>query len=188
MSDAAEWGAALSPRPAAATVSLFQVVAYNLALGRRERGLTQDELGVRLEQITGRSWSRATISAAESAWFGRGGLKRERQFDAAEIVAFGLALQLPLAWFFLPPPERPGGDVPWITPDKGGRAQVPAMTPDFWVNMALRQFDPADPDQLMSRRLRKEGIALPTASEEIIAELSDLIDRMRALQQSSEDF
>lgn len=76
-----------------------QVVAYNLQRARKARTWTQDDLGERLEKITGRVWSRASVSAAESSW--RGG--RTRRFDANEVLAFALVFDLPIASFFLPP-------------------------------------------------------------------------------------
>ncbi len=51
-----------------AAVSFRQVVAYNLARGRRVRGLTQEKLGEGLSELTGTPWSQATVSAAENAW------------------------------------------------------------------------------------------------------------------------
>ena len=37
-------------------VSVRQVVAYNIVRARRERGMTQDELGKQLEKLTGLSF------------------------------------------------------------------------------------------------------------------------------------
>ena len=82
-----------------------QVVAYNLAQARLLRGWTQDQAAEALEAHVGARWSKATFSAAERSVDG----ERVRQFDADEIVAFARAFDLPVNWFFLPPP-------PWAAP------------------------------------------------------------------------
>ena len=77
-----------------------QVVAYNLSQAREWKGWTQDELAEALEPHLGKRWSKASVSQAERSVAG----KFIRQFTADEIVAFARALELPLGWFFLPPP------------------------------------------------------------------------------------
>jgi len=92
-----------------------QVVAYNLAQARLLRGWTQDQASEALEPHVGKRWSRATFSAAERSVDG----DRVRQFDADEIVAFARAFDLPVSWFFLPPP-------PWAGPSLPIRLETPA--------------------------------------------------------------
>ncbi|MEU3292986.1 helix-turn-helix transcriptional regulator [Streptomyces longwoodensis] len=82
-------------------VTMNQVVAYNIAYFRNAEGLTQEELGKRLEKITGRRWSKATISAAERSWDG----SRIRTFDADDLVALSQALEVPVTALLLPPDE-----------------------------------------------------------------------------------
>jgi transcriptional regulator with XRE-family HTH domain len=100
-------------------VSVLQIVAYNLRRAREHRGLTQAALGAELEEVTGNKWSAVTIGHAESGWGERPG--RIRRFDANEIVAFAWVLQVPISWFFLPPPVLAVGlppsskDGAWIT-------------------------------------------------------------------------
>ena len=53
-----------------------------------------------LEGLLGQRLPQASISAIERAYEG----DRRREFDAHEILAFALAFDLPLMWFFLPPP------------------------------------------------------------------------------------
>ena len=77
-------------------VTVNQVVAFNLARWRKAAGLTQAELG---EMLGG--WSNATVSAAEKSWDG----KRIRQFDADDLIAIAMALDIPLAALFLPPDD-----------------------------------------------------------------------------------
>lgn len=78
-----------------------QVIAQNLLNARRLRSWTQDEAAERMEPFLGVRWSRATFSLAERSIDGR----RVRQFTADEIMAFALAFDLPILWFFLPPTE-----------------------------------------------------------------------------------
>jgi transcriptional regulator with XRE-family HTH domain len=86
-----------TPEP---TVNLNEVVSYNFRRARELRGLTQDEAAEALEPFLGQRLPQTSISAIERAW---GGEKR-REFDAHEIFAFACAFDLPLLWFFLPPP------------------------------------------------------------------------------------
>lgn len=88
-------------------VTMNQVVAYNLKRARVARGLTQTELGERLATITGTRWSRSALSAAEKGWGGETG--RVRNVDADELLAYSLALDVPITWFFLPPAVDEGG-------------------------------------------------------------------------------
>lgn len=78
-----------------------EIVAYNFRAARELRGWTQEETARRLEDVLGQRLPQASISAIERAYEG----DRRREFDAHELVAFALAFELPLVWFFLPPPE-----------------------------------------------------------------------------------
>src|SRR5687767_11290009 len=78
-----------------------QVVAFNLARAREERGWTQEEAVERLAPFLGTRWTAVALSAAERSVTGR----RVREFTASEILAFSRAFDLPIAWFFLPPHE-----------------------------------------------------------------------------------
>lgn len=91
------------PSPAVGPLTPNQLVSYNLARARKSFGLTQSDLAQRMEEITGRPWSNASVSAAERSW--KGG--RTRRFDANEIVALSLALNVPPAYFFLAPDDAP---------------------------------------------------------------------------------
>jgi hypothetical protein len=82
-------------------VNLNEVIAYNFRRARELRGLTQPEAAAVLEPFLGQLLPQASISAIERSW---GGDKR-REFDAQEILAFACAFDLPLLWFFLPPPD-----------------------------------------------------------------------------------
>src|SRR5438094_1736388 len=77
-----------------------QVVAWNLAQARAWRGWTQAQAAEALEPFLGVRWSTASFSAAERSVTG----KVVRNFTADEIVAFARAFEVPVTWFFLPPP------------------------------------------------------------------------------------
>jgi transcriptional regulator with XRE-family HTH domain len=79
---------------------LNEIVAYNFRLARELRGWTQEEAAQALEPLIGQRLPQASISAIERAYEG----ERRREFDAQEVLAFALAFNLPLVWFFLPPP------------------------------------------------------------------------------------
>ncbi|MEU5769831.1 hypothetical protein ABZ782_28340 [Streptomyces asoensis] len=87
----------LDPDPR--VLSANQLVSYNLMRARRAAGLSQEDVAGVLEKLTGRSWSNASVSAAERAWRGR----RPRRFDAGEILAMSFLFNEPIAFFFLPP-------------------------------------------------------------------------------------
>jgi transcriptional regulator with XRE-family HTH domain len=82
-------------------VNLNQVVAYNFRAARELRGWTQEDTADRLEPYLGMRLTQASISAIERAWDG----DRHREFDAHEILAFALGFDLPLIWFYMPPPD-----------------------------------------------------------------------------------
>jgi transcriptional regulator with XRE-family HTH domain len=93
-----------------------QVVAFNLARAREDKGWTQDEAAEALAPYLGTRWSKASVSQAERSIAG----KFIRKFDADEIVAFARAFELPISWFFMPPPpwsNQPGVPVKLSTPD-----------------------------------------------------------------------
>lgn len=82
------------------SVTLNQLVGFNMRWFRGAAGLTQEELGRRLG-----GWSRVVVSAAERSWDGQ----RIRQFDADEIVAIARALGIPVVALLLPPPDSGTG-------------------------------------------------------------------------------
>jgi hypothetical protein len=91
-----------------------QVVSYNLARAREWKGWTQDQAAEALAPHLGFRWSKASFSAAERSVDG----ERIRQFDADEIVAFARTFDLPVSWFFMPPP-------PWASPGIPAKLRTP---------------------------------------------------------------
>lgn len=103
-------------RPAYLGLTANQIVAFNLARARDWKNWTQDEAADALEPYLGKRWSKASFSQAERSVAG----KFIRQFTADEILAFARAFDLPIGWFFLPPPpwsNEPGTPVLLDTPD-----------------------------------------------------------------------
>ena len=76
------------------------VVAYNLGAIRRRRGWTQQEVADRLSHLTGRPLGKVSISAMEHS-----GALRRRRFDAHALYLLSVVFDVPIAYFFLPPPQ-----------------------------------------------------------------------------------
>jgi transcriptional regulator with XRE-family HTH domain len=76
------------------------IVAYNLGAIRRRRGWTQREVADRLSRLTGRPVDKVSISAMENS-----GALRRRRFDAHALYLLSVVFDVPIAYFFLPPPQ-----------------------------------------------------------------------------------
>lgn len=123
--------------------SINALVGRNLAAARGLRGLTQDQLGQLLEPVTGRSWSKATISALERS--GEGG--RPREFDADDLVALAKVLDVPLLFLFQPAASQPNDR--WV---------ARSVTDDAPVTDSDVVMDAADlAEVLHGRRLKGEA-------------------------------
>ena len=83
-------------------LNVNQIVAYNLRAARERKGWTQEVLAGHLQRLSGNPYSHAMVSALERAWDG----ERRREFDAHELALLSAALEIPIVWFFLPPPQR----------------------------------------------------------------------------------
>lgn len=77
------------------------VVAYNMRAIRERRRWTQIEVSDRLAELTGRHLQQATISAMERSFDG----PRRRLFDAHELYLLSVVFDVPIIYFFLPPPD-----------------------------------------------------------------------------------
>jgi transcriptional regulator with XRE-family HTH domain len=80
------------------TIDANQIVGANFRMARELRGWTQEETARVLAPYLGQTLPKASISAIER------GLDRDRRrvFNAQELVAFSLAFDVPIWWFFLP--------------------------------------------------------------------------------------
>jgi hypothetical protein len=93
------------------TYSPNQVVALNVARARTMRGWTQEQASAAIAPYLGTRLSNASFSSIERSIAGT----RVKQFSADELVAFSRGFDLPIGWFFLPPP--PEQDAGLHTPD-----------------------------------------------------------------------
>lgn len=76
------------------------VVSYNLRSIRERRRMTQQAVAEGLAQLTGHLLPQASISAMERGFDG----DRRRRFDAHELYLLSVVFDVPIAYFFLPPP------------------------------------------------------------------------------------
>jgi transcriptional regulator with XRE-family HTH domain len=133
----------------ASPADLNEVIAYNFRRARELRGLTQDEAAVRLEPFLGQRLPQASISAIETSW----AAGKRREFDAQEILAYACAFDVPLLWFFLPPP----GDTRRLS---GTSDRVNEL-----YTLALGRNDQLED---LYARFRELGISEPTSDDEAL--------------------
>jgi transcriptional regulator with XRE-family HTH domain len=76
------------------------VVSYNVKAIRERRGWTQQSVAERLGRLTGHQLPQASISAMERGFDG----DRRRRFDAHELYLLSMVFDVPIAYFFIPPP------------------------------------------------------------------------------------
>jgi transcriptional regulator with XRE-family HTH domain len=91
-----------APRPigAATGIDVNAVVSYNLKAIRERKGWTQQEVADNLGRLTGHVLPQASISAMERGFDG----DRRRRFDAHELYLLSVLFDVPIAYFFVPPP------------------------------------------------------------------------------------
>ena len=83
------------------------VVSYNVKAIRERRGMTQQQVAERLAQLTGHQLPQASISAMERGFDG----ERRRRFDAHELYLLSMVFDVPIAYFFIPPPGTGMGEL-----------------------------------------------------------------------------
>lgn len=76
--------------------SIEQVVGENLTRLRMRRGWTQEQLGERVGEITGKKWARAVVSTAESG---------DRSFTIADLMALAYVFEVSLEAFIVMGPD-----------------------------------------------------------------------------------
>src|SRR5215204_7540573 len=108
--------------PIRRTYTPNQIVALNVGRARALRGWTQEQAAQALAPYLGAKWSNASFSAVERSIAGT----RVKQFSADELVALSRGFDLPLGWFFTPPPphEDAGVHVPDAGMIKGTDPQI----------------------------------------------------------------
>jgi transcriptional regulator with XRE-family HTH domain len=77
------------------------IVSYNVKAARERRGMTQEDVAEGLARLTGHRLPQASISAMERGVDGT----RRRRFDAHELYLLAVVFDVPIAYFFLPPPD-----------------------------------------------------------------------------------
>lgn len=169
------------------TVTVNQVVAWNMAWYRKSAGLTQRQLGDRI------GWTHTAVSAAERSW--DSGITRE--FDAEDLANLSLALGVPLTAFLLPP-EGPDAGVVIAGTDGGydfGHLLARVVMPDSgdgsppmkayrqrlseavgrhldpqWAAEVVRWLRETEADEMLddhARRLRARQAEVQRAAEEL---------------------
>src|SRR5215210_3016331 len=102
-----------------------QVVAYNVAKARALRGWTQEQAAEALAPYLGARLSIASFSALErAAW----NVSRIKQFTADDLLALSRGFDLPIGFFFTPPP--PDFDAGLAAPDAGMKGLDPIVLLD----------------------------------------------------------
>jgi len=90
-----------APRPRSAdALDVNAVVSFNVKAIRERRGWTQQSVAERLSHLTGHQLPQASISAMERGFDG----DRRRRFDAHELYLLSVVFDVPIAYFFVPPP------------------------------------------------------------------------------------
>jgi hypothetical protein len=102
-----------------------QIVAYNVAKARALRGWTQEQAAEALAPYLGAKLSGPSFSGLErSAWT----VNRIKQFSADDLLALSRGFDLPIGFFFTPPP--PGFDAGLHAPDAGIKGLDPIVLLD----------------------------------------------------------
>jgi transcriptional regulator with XRE-family HTH domain len=94
-----------------------QLVAYNMAVYRKAAGMSQEDLAHLLTDLTGKSWSKASVSAAERSF----DVPRTKLFPADQLIALSSALGVPVNALLLPPMDD-GVSVRYVVP-RGAKNQ-----------------------------------------------------------------
>jgi transcriptional regulator with XRE-family HTH domain len=155
------------------TMTPNQVVAYNVAKARALRGWTQEQAAEALAPYLGAKLSGASFSALErSAWT----VDRIKQFSADDLLALSRGFDLPIGYFFTPPP--PDLDAALHAPD----APMPGLDPIVLLDAILGRPDNLDfwQDELLAYA---SATAAPpqTKREKPHVTPSDLPDRLHPL-------
>jgi transcriptional regulator with XRE-family HTH domain len=166
------------------TLAPNQVIAYNLARARDFKGWTQLQAAEALAPYLGVRWSKATFSAAERSVDG----KVIRQFTGDDLVAFARCFDVPIAWFFMPPPATDDGrPVRLATPDAPHGHELSLLIDlvfgepgsDPLVGLRLEEWlDRADNEE-PSDGERRAGLAAATRIAALVCAGGEGIDRWR---------
>lgn len=142
-----------TPPPPDDGLDVNAVVSYNVRAIRERRRMTQQGVADRLAQLTGHQLPQASISAMERGFDG----DRRRRFDAHELYLLAQVFDVPITYFFIPPPDLAGA-----TLADSGRP----------VTELYRSLLGTD-DQLdvIDERLATIGVDAPGAASEVLTAL-----------------
>jgi transcriptional regulator with XRE-family HTH domain len=129
------------------------VVSFNVKAIRERRRMTQQAVADRLAELTGHRLPQASISAMERGFDG----DRRRRFDAHELYLLSQVFDVPIAYFFLPPPDLGGLELA-----DSGRPVVELYRSLLGTRSQLEVVDD---------RLRAMGVQDPDMASEILTVL-----------------
>lgn len=116
-------GRVLTPAPSGlCCMTANQIVAYNVIKARALRGWTQDRAAEALAPYIGAKLSGPSFSALERS---ASKYDRIRQFSADDLVALSRGFDLPIGYFFTPPPPETDVDADGDSPD----GRIPGLDP-----------------------------------------------------------
>ena len=127
------------------------VVSFNVRWIRERRGFTQQQVAEKLSTLTGHLLPQASISAMERGFDG----ERRRRFDAHELYLLALVFDVPIAYFFIPPPGS--------TDEQIVDSRMPVVT----LPSALMGND--EQLKLVDERLEALGITDPASADPTLA-------------------
>lgn len=107
------------------TMTPNQIVARNVTRARDLRGWTQEQAAEALAPYLGARLSGASFSALERSAVS---VSRIKQFSADDLLALSRGFDLPIGFFFTPPP--PGEDAGLVAPDAGMKGLDPIVLLD----------------------------------------------------------
>jgi transcriptional regulator with XRE-family HTH domain len=158
-----------------------QVVAYNVIKARALRGWTQEQAAEALAPFLGAKLSGPSFSALERS---ATKVDRIKQFSADDLLALSRGFDLPIGYFFTPPPPEMGAGL--YGPDAGTKGLDPIVlldailgTPeniDYWMDDLLAYAASHAP---MPPSKREKSSVSPTDLAERLGPLVDA--RARAL-------
>lgn len=89
-------------RPSDGALNVNQVVGANLRRAREAAGMTQGQLADQLNEMTGSTYTKTSISAMERS--AEGG--KRRVFDVQQVLEFSRLFALPMFWFLIPTQDQ----------------------------------------------------------------------------------
>ena len=148
-------------------------IGHQIHQVRESRGLTLADLGKSLEPWTGREWS------AQAVWQAENG---KRDFKASHLLAFALALDVPLAYLIAPPTEG-------VEIGDGAMLDVDQVDRLFSVSVAVPKQHDLIVDVLYRAEhivrelmeLRKHERIVTTAAEQLHSIAIELLTRPQTL-------